>query len=130
MNMTTRIGVLLLVVSPRTWSGIPRALLHATKWIRVCALGLTLVPLVLLVASGDSFWVVVTPTGLLVLAHLSKLALARYARSSSIEGGERCLECGYPLRGLPRSHQCPECGIAYDLDTVRHTWLRVFEELR
>jgi len=30
---------------------------------------------------------------------------------------KRCPCCGYDLRGLPRNHQCPECGFAYDEDT-------------
>jgi hypothetical protein len=29
--------------------------------------------------------------------------------------GLHCDDCGYPLRGLPRKHVCPECGAAYDL---------------
>lgn len=26
----------------------------------------------------------------------------------------RCPQCDYSLRGLPRRHQCPECGFTYD----------------
>ncbi|MEW6251385.1 MAG: hypothetical protein AB1716_12115 [Planctomycetota bacterium] len=29
-----------------------------------------------------------------------------------------CLECRYPLRGLP-THRCPECGTRFDLETLR-----------
>ncbi|MBN1492209.1 MAG: hypothetical protein JXA69_20015 [Phycisphaerae bacterium] len=28
-----------------------------------------------------------------------------------------CPKCGYPLRGLPE-HRCPECGLAFDLNTL------------
>ena len=33
-----------------------------------------------------------------------------------------CLNCGYSLKGLPDSHRCPECGVAYDRKQVRSTW--------
>lgn len=29
-----------------------------------------------------------------------------------------CLRCGYSLRGLPQQYACPECGLAYDGDSV------------
>lgn len=32
-------------------------------------------------------------------------------------GLSKCLACDYDLRGLPPSHRCPECGLAYDQDT-------------
>ncbi|MCB9852537.1 MAG: hypothetical protein H6819_05540 [Phycisphaerales bacterium] len=39
---------------------------------------------------------------------------------------DACLDCGYSLEGLPRPHRCPECGLAFDDDTVvfrrRRTW--------
>jgi hypothetical protein len=33
-----------------------------------------------------------------------------------------CLACGYCLKGLPASHQCPECGTPYDIEEVRRKW--------
>ena len=33
-----------------------------------------------------------------------------------------CLSCGYPLRGLPARHVCPECGWAYDAEKVQGAW--------
>lgn len=32
-------------------------------------------------------------------------------------GWQNCTRCGYRLRGLPRSHVCPECGEPYDYRT-------------
>lgn len=33
-----------------------------------------------------------------------------------------CLWCGYPLRGLPSPHHCPECGTPYELEETQHAW--------
>lgn len=38
---------------------------------------------------------------------------SRAARRASLE---RCIRCGYTLKGLPRRGRCPECGFSYDLD--------------
>ena len=36
-----------------------------------------------------------------------------------------CIECGYALQGLPDVGVCPECGTAYDQETVvLHGWAR------
>lgn len=31
---------------------------------------------------------------------------------------DRCIRCGYPLRGLPVRHACPDCGLRYDEHSV------------
>lgn len=35
-------------------------------------------------------------------------------RLDPYRGKIRCLQCGYPLLGLPPVHCCPECGLPYD----------------
>ena len=37
---------------------------------------------------------------------------------------ELCLECEYPLEGLPLDGHCPECGEAYSRDLVAGIWQR------
>ncbi|HUU83653.1 MAG TPA: hypothetical protein VM243_09135 [Phycisphaerae bacterium] len=33
-----------------------------------------------------------------------------------------CLSCGYPLKGLPARHTCPECGRPYEAEATRDAW--------
>lgn len=33
-----------------------------------------------------------------------------------------CTHCGYPLRGSEAHGRCPECGTAYDHDSLRVAW--------
>ena len=33
---------------------------------------------------------------------------------------EKCVRCGYLLRGLPAEHACPECGLRYDARCERY----------
>lgn len=35
-----------------------------------------------------------------------------------IDPQDRCLDCNYPLDGLPRPHRCPECGRPFDDVTI------------
>ncbi|MCB9852536.1 MAG: hypothetical protein H6819_05535 [Phycisphaerales bacterium] len=35
-----------------------------------------------------------------------------------VSPGESCLQCRYSLKGLPYPYRCPECGLAYDAETV------------
>jgi len=39
----------------------------------------------------------------------------------------KCVRCGYDADGLPRPHRCPECGLAFDLETWtctrRRSWV-------
>ena len=41
-----------------------------------------------------------------------------------------CLQCAYPLVGLPAKHKCPECGASYEMDQLGQTWRSVFSWIR
>jgi len=58
---------------------------------------------------------------------LVRRALRRFRAEVRSNNLEHCLECGYPLKGLPAEHRCPECGEPYSMETVRQTWRRYFE---
>jgi hypothetical protein len=51
-----------------------------------------------------------------------RFAFASFRRKLLDNECALCLECGYPLRGLPDEHQCPECGTPYVLGNVRASW--------
>jgi len=46
-------------------------------------------------------------------------SLRRRARRSD---GQACESCLYDLRGLAPEGSCPECGIAYNLENLKHIW--------
>jgi len=68
--------------------------------------------------------------GTTLLPYLARRRLRRFEREILADNSERCLECGYPLKGLPDKHRCPECGEPYDIATVKKTWERYFEAQR
>jgi hypothetical protein len=63
--------------------------------------------------------------GLTTLVNLHPwVELGRVSTCVQDVGGCMCLDCGYSLRGLPDVGTCPECGLPYEIDTVRETWRR------
>jgi len=54
----------------------------------------------------------------------------RFARELFEHEGRMCLDCGYPLEGLPDEHNCPECGEAYEIGELRAAWLHWLTETR
>lgn len=39
--------------------------------------------------------------------------------------GIACLQCGYPLRPLPRTGHCPECGVRYERGAIVEIWRQI-----
>jgi rubrerythrin len=54
----------------------------------------------------------------------------RFARELFEHEGRMCLDCGYPLEGLPDEHNCPECGEAYETAELRALWMYWLTEIR
>lgn len=44
--------------------------------------------------------------------------------------GIACLRCAYSLRSLPRTGQCPECGLHYERSEIIKTWRDVIRGRR
>jgi hypothetical protein len=53
----------------------------------------------------------------------------RFLRRVFTDDAEHCLNCGYLLIGLPRTHICPECGVNYDVHEVKLAWVRYLRKL-
>jgi predicted RNA-binding Zn-ribbon protein involved in translation (DUF1610 family) len=78
----------------------------------------------------DRIWypvVLLSSVSSIVFPRLLKRAVRRLGAEIQGNNLEHCLECGYPLKGLPAEHRCPECGCAYDIAGVRETWRRYFK---
>lgn len=60
---------------------------------------------------------------LLVRAHI---LLRRMRTAIERSAYALCPNCGYSLVGLPREHECPECGYEYDLVEVEAQWREWF----
>lgn len=63
--------------------------------------------------------------GAIALPHYAGIRVRRqFAMYLADNAGLVCPDCGYLLHGLPHEHQCPECGRAYSIASVRTYWLR------
>ncbi len=76
------------------------------------AVGLALVFLLMVIAFG----------GLILLVMLTKRIKKRLESKVRAFDYKLCLQCGFPLVGLPGQHTCPECGQAYEVDQLRREW--------
>lgn len=60
----------------------------------------------------------------------SRLRLKALRRRVEAIQFEACLECEYPLMGLPFRGQCPECGFEYDKNLLKSGWEEVWKTAR
>ena len=51
-----------------------------------------------------------------------RFSIRRYQRFLKEHEWLVCMRCGYVLEHLPSCHKCPECGDAYDFETLRACW--------
>ncbi len=58
----------------------------------------------------------------LVFAAPSFLRVIKLCRRLTDAEFRICTECGFDLRTLPDSYQCPECGSAYDYEILKKQW--------
>jgi hypothetical protein len=115
------------------WKGIARmrtaiAFFLFTTWTVWVSLGVATVI--------SPTWVISAPDGALLLLVAGSVAVVCVCRGACRRSSDRfcaavsrsscqlCLNCGYSLRGLPKSHICPECGVGYDIESVRRKWER------
>lgn len=53
---------------------------------------------------------------------IARASLESFREYLTEEAYQVCPACGYSLRGLPDSHDCPECSSAYDRKEVEDHW--------
>lgn len=51
-----------------------------------------------------------------------RFALRRYRAFLKNHDWQVCMQCGYILEHLSSNQKCPECGEAYDSETIRKYW--------
>ncbi len=94
--------VLLVVVLPR--SGVPPRLVPKLT-VFVLVLGIVIV----LLAGG-------------ALQVYQRAVFRRFKAALTANDYLLCLWCGYPLKGLPDRHCCPECGTPYEATRLADAW--------
>ena len=118
-------------------AGVPAAFWEKTKGVRllVCACWLAVILIVipsfvLFLFGYERAAEPLEPIlGILVLAPLvlyfvpMRALRRRFCKFVASRNYLVCLECGYPLTGLPSPHDCPECGKSYNAAVVRRLWI-------
>ena len=111
----------------RPW-WIPRPFWRRVSWIRAGCTALFLfayVP-IWLPPWGGKLRLIVCCMGILVgsvvFVVCPRVVFARMKAELAENDHLLCLWCGYPLRGLPNDHCCPECGTRYQAEVLRRTW--------
>lgn len=65
-----------------------------------------------------------------VLSAIPRYRERRFERTvCALEYGV-CFNCGYSLQGLPKEHNCPECGDPYNKEELRREWKTWFARER
>lgn len=104
--------------------GLRTLIFRVTVWQTVPALVIVLLLAVLwrrgwpvLVTYGAVGGVVIVVNGI-----LSRRWLRGICRQLRKNQCRFCVECGYNLADSPDSGNCPECGVAYEIEAVREKW--------
>ena len=122
---------------PRANEWMPTVMLNHLRWLRRFWWAVWLLwPAMFLVmlftpslAEGSLFGSLGLVMALLLGHHLLlRYCVRRFEQRVRDADFALCLRCGYPLRGLPPKHDCPECGTAYELNEVRKTWGKVLDD--
>ena len=62
------------------------------------------------------------PLAAVIAVQLGGIRGTSLRRSVQRAEGLVCPDCGFNLSGSPHQGVCPECGVAYDADTVLDAW--------
>ena len=116
----------------------PPALIQARRRSRIAGFVMVVTAAGLLLVSNwdplpESAGVVVQGIGFLLVVLAIRgvwFSTRRFHKKLKRHDFNVCLQCGYPLAGLPAKHKCPECGASYEMDQLGQTWRSVFSWIR
>ena len=110
---------------PMTRNRAPKALQRAQRWwIPVTLLAIAIYPLIRHFVPHWNGLVAVATAGVASCVVIVETVQTRRWRRRLMDlDYEACLNCAYPLKGLPSKHMCPECGAPYSLNHVKAMWV-------
>lgn len=118
---------------PRPPAGVPPAIWNCVGWIRwVLIFGLVFISALVFFLNGltGRYGGLLGAALSLLCGYLAKRSQRRFFQNLRLHDYLNCLNCGYCIKGLPSKYECPECGLEYEQERVRRTWMHCVQDER